>query len=359
MSRNLLEPAVGALLTTLERGREGFSLEPLSASGNNRVYKLHCEDDTLVLKWYFHHVGDTRDRLGAEYAFLEHAWAMGLRCIPQPLGKDEINHLALYEFVDGYKLESEHVDEAAVRQAADFLTALNSPHSRSRATSLPDASEACFSVAAHFAIVESRIARLESMPEQSDVDRAASAFVRKLSDYWQSAKIRLLDAWAARGLNPDASLPADERILSPSDFGFHNALVRPDGNLCFIDFEYAGWDDPAKALGDFFSHPGVAVPHSLFEPFLVSVLSPFEQAQRMAARVRILEPLSQFKWCCIILNEFLPEAFRRRNFANPGTDQLARKRRQLEKATQLFESLQHRGRHFGIRRFYVCCPRKH
>ena len=249
--------------------------------------------------------------------------------------------MAIYEFVEGYKLEADKVDEVVIRQAAEFLALLNSPQSRAQAKALPDASEACFSVAEHFAMVDGRIARLESMPVESDVDHAAAAFVRLLTAYWYDTKKRLLDACATWGLSPDASLSADERCLSPSDFGFHNVLVRSDGKLCFIDFEYAGWDDPAKAVGDFFSHPGLAVPHAQFESFLAQALTPFEEAPIMTARVRLLEPISQVKWCCIILNEFLPAVARRRNFANPGADAITRKQCQLDKATRLFESLQH------------------
>jgi len=341
MAGDSLEPAVAALLATLRRGKAGFVLEPLSASGNNRVFTLHSDGETLVLKWYFHDVADTRDRLSAEYAFLEHAWAMGLRCIPQPLGKDLSTHLAIYEFVEGYKLEASQVDEPAIRQAAQFFALLNAPQSRAAAIALPEASEACFSVAAHFAMVDARLARLVYMPVESEVDRAAAEFVSRLTHYWNGTKERLLEDCVAVGLSLEAELPADERCLSPSDFGFHNALVRPDGSLCFVDFEYAGWDDPAKAVGDFFSHPGVAVPYEQFEPFLARVLAPFENAELMAARVRLLEPISQVKWCCIILNEFLPAAVRRRNFANPESNDIARKQRQLIKASTLFESLQH------------------
>jgi hypothetical protein len=341
MVSDTLEPAVAALLATLKRGTTVFRLEPLSASGNNRVFTVHCNGETLVLKWYFHDDSDTRDRLGAEYAFLTHAWNMGLRCIPQPLGNDPSTHLALYEFVEGYKLEAKQVDEPAMQQAAEFLAQLNSKQSRAVATALPQASEACFSIAAHFAMVDARLARLDSMPLESDVDRAAAEFVSRLNAYWHGTKARLLQGCAALGLNPDTALPAVDRCLSPSDFGFHNALVRPNGSLCFIDFEYAGWDDPAKAVGDFFSHPGVAVPHAQFEPFLAQALAPFEEKERLTARVRLLEPISQVKWCCIILNEFLPAAARRRNFANPGADDVARKQRQLDKATTLFESFPH------------------
>lgn len=341
MASDSLEPSVTALLARLGRVRKGFRLEPLSASGNNRVFTLQCDGDTLVLKWYFHDAADTRDRLGAEYAFLEHAWNSGLRCIPQPLGKDLNTHLALYEFVPGRKLEAHEVDAAAMQQAARFFALLNSPLSRAQALALPPASEACFSVTEHFAMVDARLARLVDMPVESDVDRAAADFVSHLTAYWADTKPRILQGCGALTLSRDGALPAAERCLSPSDFGFHNALVRPDGSLCFIDFEYAGWDDPAKAVGDFFSHPGVAVPHDHFEPFLAQALAPFGNAQQMAARVRLLEPISQVKWCCIILNEFLPAAARRRNFANPVTDAIAQKQSQLGKAITLFKSLQY------------------
>ena len=47
-------------------------------------------------------------------------------------------------------------------------------------------------------------------------------------------------------------LEEDEKIISPSDFGLHNAKLGEDGKLAFFDFEYAGWDDPAKTIADFF-----------------------------------------------------------------------------------------------------------
>ena len=45
-----------------------------------------------------------------------------------------------------------------------------------------------------------------------------------------------------------AVLDIADRCVSPSDFGFHNAIVRGSGEICFIDFEYAGWDDSAQVF---------------------------------------------------------------------------------------------------------------
>ena len=75
------------------------------------------------------------------------------------------------------------------------------------------------------------------------------------------AKRYLLET-AQLGLPSERPLDQQDRCLSPSDFGFHNALAQGE-TVRFIDFEYAGWDDPAKTVCDFFHHPGVPVPDVL------------------------------------------------------------------------------------------------
>ena len=341
MGDSSIEPAVAALLSKAGFGSSGFHIQPLSASGNNRVFTLQSGSEKMALKWYFNDAEDTRDRLGSEYAFLEHAWQMGIRCIPKPIAKEISENLALYQFVEGTKIDASQVNENLVRQAAAFIAALNSTESRVAGSALSPASEACFSVTDHFSMVDARLAKLESMPVKSAIEQQALELVKRMNGLWEHTKTELLLGCESLGISPETGLSNEDRCLSPSDFGFHNALLRPDASLCFIDFEYAGWDDPAKAVGDFFSHPGVAVPHTEFETFMVKVLKPFDHAEEMAKRVRMLEPIFQIKWCCIILNEFLPTAAKRRQFADPSTDTHSRKERQLFKAMQLFESLKH------------------
>ena len=73
-------------------------------------------------------------------------------------------------------------------------------------------------------------------------------------------------ALAALGRTPPAwagPLGEADRVVSPSDFGFHNALRTEDGRLAFLDFEYAGWDDPAKLVCDFELQPAVPAPRVL------------------------------------------------------------------------------------------------
>ena len=136
------------------------------------------------------------------------------------------------------------------------------------------------------------------------------------------------------------SLTDAERCISPSDFGFHNALKRQDGSLCFLDFEYAGWDDPAKMTGDFFSQLAIPVPQKYFEYFVHAVMEPFSSKKLLIQRAHLLRSVYQIKWCCIALNIFIPDNLKRRQFANPECDVIQLKRAQLEKARHLIEKLE-------------------
>jgi hypothetical protein len=159
-------------------------------------------------------------------------------------------------------------------------------------------------------------------------DREAVSLVGDLRRDWQRVR---RDVEAGQGDGLAIALPPEQRCVSPSDFGFHNALIRPDGSLCFLDFEYAGWDDPAKMVADFFCQPAVAVAMRHFDEFLRAAVSYTGDGQALQARTRALLPVIQIKWCCIMLNQFIPDAAKRRSFANPEADMEQSKRRQIEK----------------------------
>jgi hypothetical protein len=94
----------------------------------------------------------------------------------------------------------------------------------------------------------------------------------------------------------------DESLLciSPSDFGFHNA-IRTASGVRFIDFEFAGWDDPAKTLADFALQPRIPIGPILFPLFC-------EMVGGHASRRRciVLASILQLKWASIILGVLDP-----------------------------------------------------
>jgi hypothetical protein len=106
--------------------------------------------------------------------------------------------------------------------------------------------------------------------------------------------------------------------LSPSDFGFHNSLIDEAGRFTFIDFEYAGRDDPAKLICDFFCQPALPVPLIHYERFAGRIFDGLELSAPHPARCRSLLDAYRIKWVCIILNDFLPVGAARRAFADAG-----------------------------------------
>jgi hypothetical protein len=125
-----------------------------------------------------------------------------------------------------------------------------------------------------------------------------------------------------RFLKPDRALGFAERCISPSDFGFHNALRRANGTLAFLDFEYAGWADPAKLVCDFLFQVAVPTPPRLHDVFMDQALRPFEDPDAVRERVAVLTPVYRVKWTCILLNEFVRSGRKRREFARGAATDL-------------------------------------
>ncbi len=322
----------GAVLAAAGMG-PGAALTPLPGGRNNRVFEVDDGDRRALLKWYFAHRDDTRDRLGAEFGFVRFAWDQGIAAVAEPYACDAGERLALFEFVDGRRPVPGGIGAGPVAQAAAFFDALNRHRHVPAATDLPLASEACFSLEDHLGTVTRRVERLSAMPVGDDLDGEAAALATSglmpaLTDVRN--RIEGADGWG------DGDLPARDRCLSPSDFGFHNALVEADGTVRFVDFEYAGWDDPAKMVCDFFWQPQVPVPDELWPAFTEASLAGFDGAERLAARARLLHPLYGLKWCCIALNEFLPVGDDRRRFAGPSADADERRAVQLDLARGLY-----------------------
>lgn len=310
---------------------------PLKGGGNNRVYLVEA-DSKLLLKLYFHHADDTRNRLESEFFFSRFAWNHGVRGLPQPLACDVERRAGLYEFIDGRLLTLDEITEERVAEALDFFCEINVR--RFEGNDLPNASEACFSISQHLKCVEHRVERLRQIERSTESQRDASDLVEsQLLPVWST--IAKAASLKARDLAPQREVAADERCLSPSDFGFHNAICGDDDRLRFIDFEYSGWDDPAKMVCDFFCQPSHPVPRRMMGEFIQTLGGRFPDLENLTRRIEILFPVYQLKWCCILFNEFVPTSRARRRFADESISQSSRERRQVEKVRHVLGELRH------------------
>ena len=301
------------------------TVQPCAKSGNNRALRVEAGGKTYLAKYYFRSAQDTRPRMENEWAFLSYAAKTNVAAVPRPVAKDDKLGLAIYSFLTGEVPTVEQIDADAVRQAGQFIADLN--REREQARGLADASESCFSPADNLQLLATRIKRLQTHDAEPEHVTALADVVHEI----QMAFVRY-----AKQLDYPP-LSAAGRCLSPSDFGFHNSLRDGQGHFSFIDFEYAGWDDPAKMLCDFMLHPGVAVDKALLPNLIAPLKKSGVVTSAVIARMRCLYPLFALRWCCIILNVFIPEHAARRQFSDRSWNKRAAQAAQLAKARHMLQ----------------------
>jgi hypothetical protein len=310
-----------------------FETRRIRAGRNSEVTWLGNRGGQWILKRYYQHPSDTRNRLGTEFGFLQFLHAVGVRDVPRPLAADETLHLGLYAFLPGTRLPA--VEPAHVSRAAAFILEVNRHRETPLAVALPLAADACLSVQGHLDLADARVRRLIAVAPESTLAAAVHRFVgQQLAPYWERLKADLTNQIVPTQL--DRTLPFADRIISPSDFGFHNVLD-DNGRLVFLDFEYAGWDDPAKLVCDFACQPEVPVSADQAWQFMEEVAAGLPHPEAVRERTRWLLPVHRVKWCCILLNEFRSEDRKRRSHAMGG-DPDALMEVQFNKAQQYFDA---------------------
>ena len=272
------------------------------AGGNNTVLKVSISGRAYALKKYNTSKLDNRNRLKTEWDFLSLVKDVDSNLpIPTPHALNEDANMAIYEFIEGSKISSDTITASNISSAIQFIKTLNTPLMQDSAVHLPIASDAKFSVNDHIDFVRDKITELQPIKDQ---DTASADLLTDMATSLMQIETRIIPMVTDKGFEIDEALPQKERCLSPSDFGFHNTIKTKSGSLIFIDFEYAGWDDPAKLSADFFFQPQIPVPQEYYDKFLASCLSYLnkDRLQLHITRAKFLRPLFGLRWCSILLN---------------------------------------------------------
>jgi len=282
----------------LQRGQwsERTKCTRLSGGGRHKVFRLDDGDRVAALKLYG--APGVAAREPFEHETLVHRF-FARHCpesVPVILDVDETARCVLFGWIEGERPSAGQISRAAMVQMASFVAALNRPAVRddARASRLPHASDAAFDFAGHR---ERAWLRLEALLGSERHEPVVGEMKRFVED-------ELVPACRQPAEPSDRLLPASEYALSPSDFGFHNVIVRPGGPWVFLDFEHAGWDDPAKLAADFFLQPECPLDETLQTAFLGALQSKSVFGDDFAERVSRLLPLQAVKWTAVILNVF-------------------------------------------------------
>lgn len=324
----LNEEKIKAILATV--GESPAEVVWSESGVNSRSARVKTASGREVfVKGYLIPDGDARPRVDTEFDSLKFLWDHGVRDICQPIATDPQNEISVFSSVNGRRFRPEFITAQHVQTAVKFYASLQKLRAAALARPTPPASEACFSLNAHFERIESRLAALEAVEHP-----ALGAWMSEaLRPAWDALKSDFAEAARQIEFNPAAELPQDCRILSSSDVGFHNIMKEEGtGRLVFIDFEYFGWDDPVKLASDFVLQPSVPLPPAFKKPFLKGISEALAWTNADKERFLLYYPLFSFKWCLIVLNVFFPN---RRPFLTGDIDALLARR--LKISQKLFD----------------------
>jgi len=320
------------------------SIFSISGGKNSNVYGITCSDNNdYIVKLYFSHEFDKRDRLKTEFFALQFLRSNHVFNVPMPLYKNEKFSFAIFEFIKGNKIKSENVSHSDVDLLIDFLLNLNRLKYNKNALQFNNASEACFSIKGFITNIQERLERLKQMDKKQS--KSNEMLYLYLRNKFIPALTKIKQCCYSSKYGCDSDISIHQKTLSPSDYGFHNALRLPNNQIKFIDFEYFGWDDPAKMVCDFLLHPAMDLSFELKQYFYNRIIDNFENSNFLKDRIVIVYPLIALKWCMILLNEFVPEHLLRRNFAghckinieHKQKEQLIKAEMMLTKAIEAYE----------------------
>ena len=311
-------------------------IEKISGRGNSKVYKVIASDEkTYALKYYPDQLADNRPRLKTEFQAFRLFHQYNITKVPKVVKKDEDLNLGLYEWIEGEPVNDPTLGHLEL--AINFVEKLYLLSRRIDEEDIKLASEACLSAVGLISQIEERFKRLNAV--KGNFPELSSFLKQTFEPLWKQVKEESYSLWPFE--LRDSSLPKEKQMLSPSDFGFHNALRRSGGKLTFIDFDYFGWDDPVKLTADFIWHPAMILNRQMTEKWNKAMLELFSNDHHFEDRLNAAMPLYGLRWAMIVLNEFLPGyAERRRQTGKPDSyDPEKSRKTQLNKAKRYCDKI--------------------
>ena len=303
----------------------------------------------VLVKRYLVDSRDRRERGLAEFRALRLMWDNGIR-MPEPIHLEPGGAFAVMSWLDGADLRQGRAGSAEVRQAADFIRRL----SGLRPSNFPEAADSRRCLADYPRHIERRLERIRegaaALKSRPEARRFVAETVLPLKE---AVLARFFAECKRQGLDLEEPLPPSRRILSPSDFGFHNALREARGRMRFLDFEYFGQDDPAKLACDFCHHAGFSLSPALKRLFVERLAAGLPEPEAFLRRVDLLLDVIGLEWLLIVLNVLSADTRTRRKFAEPGLSEKALVLSRLKQARRIAIDLKDGIRPVSLRRVAV------
>ena len=257
-------------------GINSFVEETESSCGEKIIYKKYKNNN--------------RERIERETNFLIEQERNNLRNVPLLLESNKEEGWITMTYLEGEKVTE--MDEKTAHAISKFLKEINNNKMNSKLGYAKDA-------------------YLSKYDLIKDIRRREEAYVRakrkKVNiefDKWVNEKL-ILQAQKEMNMIKEMNFWETQRnglIVSPSDIGLHN-IIKNEEKYYFIDFEYAGLDNPNKTILDLICQPNHNMDKAQ-EDFLIKEIGElvFDKDKEWRENLERMRKIFVIKWCFIMMN---------------------------------------------------------
>ena len=272
---------------------QNYNTSRLAGGINNPTYLLSNENTRFVLKKITTDPTTIFDRYLAEKQFLHLANTIGDINTPKLIDCYDADRILILEYlVPDENIDVIKIDEQRINDCIKFIHKINSNTELSKELVQQRAADCYLDLTGHIENINFRILNFDVSHLPDEYKENANKLLFLINKKWQILKEETLKFIQ---FNPTKNkIDKSFLVISPSDFGFHNVIISKEINF-FIDFEFSGWDDPAKLYCDFILQPQIPVPwyfHALLKKELINENYLIEYKDR----IDILYKLLEFKW---------------------------------------------------------------
>lgn len=280
-----------------------YNTVKLNGGINNPTYLISNKKVSYVLKKINSNPSSLFDRYVAEKQFLNLTNIISGVNTPKLLDSFDTERVLILEYIKPDNIENiPIIDLNKINECINFILKINLDKELGKKLITQNASDSYLDITGHIENIDMRLKNFSTNHISEQYKESAKNLFYLLKEKWVNLRIDafiLLD----KNINQN-SIDQSYLKISPSDFGFHNIIIKSNTNY-FIDFEFSGWDDPAKLYCDFILQPKYPIPIS-FHQQLKEQLVGKEYISIYEKRIDLLYKLLKFKWITIkytFLNE--------------------------------------------------------
>jgi len=288
--------------------------QEIQAGSNNKLYCIETNKNSLLAKVYHQ---DDRQRLQREFQAICFFNKLRLAHTPRAFFKNDTLQYAIYSYEEGFTKNARELTPQDIENMAIFIATIHNIQPEQVKENFQSAIMACFSLEDYINNIKFRLGKFTDYISEKNAYPQIVHFSKKTNI---PVLIETLVSDSIENIPQKEiaiNLATEFRRLSPVDFGPHNMIFKENGDITFVDFEYFGWDDPARLIGDFMNHDQTSGVSDANKKLFINIYrNHVTLPQESLSRIEIVTKLITVEWLAIILFSLTPEKIRARQFAD-------------------------------------------